>query len=336
MNKNIILIFCDDISYFGSQLCAHLSPTEMGVSVIQLQQSMEMPLQPRQLNKRITYFLNLVGVLQDAFRNINKEITRNVVIPKSTIKFLDENTKVSNILDKLENYRMNDCIILTIDNNEIKLTSMLDTYFTNSETKITSSSLDTIKNLSLVYPFHKYPDAQSTFGNLCRIKGIKKIINIEKFCNNNASLIKNIKINEFPAKLSELWKQLNYDDSTTKIMDKLIKNWDDITKDDDLKWICISSEVNTSTAPQLINGTDGNYYIKTIHSDIITANETCYKKSINNFYKRGYNYKTYNYLPESLPLNFYEFFSMYAPFTGGYSIKYKLNKYKLNELENKV
>ena len=353
IEKNIILIYCDDISYSGSQLSFQISAEESGIFYMTRTDAGKgkMPLNPK-----IKFFINLVGILPDALSKIENEFANkdNLIIPNSTIRF--KNDKVENILKKLGNYRTNDCIILRKNDNEdeIELSSMMDEYFVNNNK--TTKDIKSVMALSLVYPFHKYPDAQSTFGNLCRIKGIKKdekIINIdkfiEKFCDNDKKLIENIKFGELPKKLSELFDKVKHDKSKyLEIMTKILANWDIPAKfktEKDLDWICISQDV-TGTKNLLKNSITGEDYIKIINSETVTGEDgkkfECRTHAITSFYKRGYNFNKYKYSSDdgkkcqvNLPI---DFFNEYPSNTGGYKqyIKYKINKYKTkyNALKN--
>jgi hypothetical protein len=337
-DKNIILIYCDDISYSGDQLSKQIAPYDKNLAFSRIDGGKPAMI----LNPKIKYFINLVGILPIALTRIREEFANNnLIVPTNIIKFEGLCTTVRAALVSCGEYRKNDCIILTKStDNEIKISSMLDYYFMKYEVR---STIQTNMLSSLVYPFHKYPDAQSTFGNLCRIKGIKnneKIINVEKFinkfCGGNMKIFNTMSDNIFTGNFNIFLTALGCG-NPRGIISKLVRDWDDNTKfvgdvDADLDWICISNDVTESA--NLLHNENGGY-IKIINSDTITSEPrpifTCYTKSIVSFYKRGYNYKKYKYAEDVdkkwVIQLFHTFVNMCNELNGGYTNIFSGNEY---------
>lgn len=181
-NHKIVIILCDDISYSGTQLAGHINPSDFGAGSLIGQYF--------KFQSNTYVFLNIIGILPDGISNVLNQFEdlHNLIIPKYALQFKGKSTSVKNFLTNLthssdyNNYlKLNDCYVLVLDTTttpaSIKLSSKLQheyQYFNNT----------TILDLSLIYPFQKYPDGMSTFTKLCYIKNIDNNIialNVNKF-----------------------------------------------------------------------------------------------------------------------------------------------------------
>lgn len=264
IRKNAVIIFCDDISYSGSQLSEHVNNIRMYYPPDQKDNYFGYGKQNGkllELNSNIQIFLNLIGLLPDAhdliraqFKNIN---TKQIIIPKATIYFSgivtidqliqDEASKQQLTINQF--LKLNDCYTL----NRTEKSIILESQFTN-HLRFNKSS---ITNLSLVYPFNKYPDGQSTYSKLCFIKYFDNLLtlNVDMFIN-TFSIDSTTFSNENNIDLKQLMEKFKVEDAESLVND-IISKYEDPEKIKDIKWIdsCgISTNVNN-----FIN-TNGNWF----------------------------------------------------------------------------
>lgn len=182
LDKKVLLILCDDISYSGTQISGHINKSSLGVPNYYPDYGLFNKIV---LNSRIKFFLNVVGLLPPAYNLIRIQFTdlSNLIIPTSVIRFTG-NLSVDDIIKlkarefglTIENYKkLNDCWVLIRTGETIKLESKF-----SAENSLNSQSS---AELSLVYPFQKYPDGLSTYSKLCYIKAFNGMLtlNIENF-----------------------------------------------------------------------------------------------------------------------------------------------------------
>ncbi len=182
LDKKVLLILCDDISYSGTQISGHINKSSFGVPNYYPDYGLFNKIV---LNPRIKIFLNVVGLLPPADNLIRSQFTNlsNLIIPTNIIRFTG-NLSVNDIINlkaresglTVNNYKkLNDCWVLLRSGSTIKLESKF-----SAENSLNSQSST---ELSLVYPFQKYPDGLSTYSKLCYIKTFNGMLtlNVENF-----------------------------------------------------------------------------------------------------------------------------------------------------------
>ena len=269
IRKNAIIIFCDDISYSGSQLAEHINDINMyytldqkdkhsgyGYAVEYSDKGYDKQLE---LNPNIQIFLNLIGILPTAHNLIKSQFknTTQLIIPIATICFSgivtldqliqDEASKQQLTINQF--LKLNDCYTL----NRIKKSIILESQFT---THLRFNRPSTTE-LSLVYPFNKYPDGISTYSRLCFIKYFDNLLtlNVDMFIN-TFSIYSTTFSNENNIDLKQLMEKFKIEDAESLVND-IISKYEDSEKIKDIKWIdsCgISTNVNN-----FIN-TNGNWF----------------------------------------------------------------------------
>ena len=187
--SKFLLIFCDDVSYSGSQLTDNFRNRD------------ELKIIKRiNFNKNIYIYLNIVGALTNALllfekispTNYFNEVNYNIILPSKSLKInndiinilinisepnIENKYNYFNIPEKIKNNILD--IIIKNDIYEIKpIKKDGNTIFTISrgelgniyyKTFIYRIFMDKI-NLSLTYLDFKYPDFLSTLPTLCRFK----------------------------------------------------------------------------------------------------------------------------------------------------------------------
>jgi hypothetical protein len=279
-SKNILFIFCDDISYSGNQLSRFINDTNIFEPGSLVGQYLK-------LDSKIKIFLNIVGLLPEAKQLIKKQFQndKQLIIPTSTIIFsgtitLDDfmKEKATNQSISLENFKkLNDCWILLKTSDSIILESKLTVEYSKST------------NRSLIYPFHKYPDGQSTYMNLCYIKTLDNMISLDisKFLSNFS-----IKPNDFCKNISNqinlkvLLNSFNISDAH-QITQNIFDNYNDKQQINLISWL---NSCNISSGPNIFSNKSGTWFksIKNFSSnqDVLdNFNGDCNKNVISPFYK---------------------------------------------------
>ena len=291
-NKKPLIIFCDDISYSGNQLSSHInsSPDDPGMPGVVHGRRRELNY-PLNLNSNIRIFLNIIGLLPEALLNIQSQFSNqiNLIIPRKTIKF-DQPITVQDLINReatneglsAEDFlKLNDCWILKIDRSSLSI---------NLESKFTTENLFDNNNhnsLSLIYPFHKYPDGQSTYSKLCYIRNFDNMItlNVDKFfelypitqqifC---TKISHNVNLRTL---LTELQIYLKIDSS---IIDTII--YDILNNNvDSYEWL---NKCNNADRSSTFTNTNGSWFKSSDNfEDVTNFNGNCYNPSvIKSFYK---------------------------------------------------
>lgn len=302
-SDKVLIIFCDDISYSGNQLARHVNDLSLHVNSfpgVFPGYGLEQNYHKIKFNNKIKIFLNVCGLLPAAYNLVVSQFkdVSQLIIPPEVKRFkgiLNLNSliddKISKTKQSKENFiKLNDCYILNRGGSNLLLESQF-----NKHLQINDSA---INDLSFVYPFHKYPDAQSTYTKLCFIKRFDNLLslNVEEF-------IKTYKITELKfcsfvqssvIDLGELLKKAGVADTDSAILIKKISdNYDEPKNISDIKWIEVCKPV------ELENNFDNEHgkWFKTLQN-LFKIKETTEKfkgscdKIIPSFYKNLiFNYK---------------------------------------------
>jgi hypothetical protein len=201
LNQKLLFILCDDISYSGSQLSSHINPEKNNIFG-----DASLELDPKFIynvfgNKDDAIFLNIIAYLKKAkdkiMRNFEGAEMQKKVIFGNNLKPLNINLKI--ILDKLANEEKktidkliaeNDLYILQYNSSK-KIFCIKRVFYDEFQINFKKDDEDKKKNkieLSLIYPFFKFPDDLSTVQMLCRLENYKNniyAIDMEKLKNNH-------------------------------------------------------------------------------------------------------------------------------------------------------
>jgi hypothetical protein len=308
-DANVLIIFCDDISYSGKQLATHINDNSMHYIKDQFPRGITSGFSTEyriynklKFNDKIKIFLNVCGLLPEAHDLIVKqfEIRDQLIIPSEVIKFkgiLNLNELIKDQADKNNQskdqfIKLNDCYILNKDDKKLVLESQFKTHLQIDK--------HDINILSFVYPFHKYPDALSTYNKLCFIKRFDNLLSLnvkmfiqeyniteEDFC----TFVKNSNIN-----LGDLLEQANVDKYTSaKLIKKIRENYNNHKNISDIKWIEVCEPNKPNNLKNNFENKQGKWF-NTLQN-ILIENEAKEKfdgycdKIIPSFYKK----LTFNY-----------------------------------------
>ena len=304
-SKKVLIIFCDDISYSGNQLARHVNDLSLHVNDFPAGvfpgYDMQQNYHKIKFNNEIKIFLNLCGLLPAARRLIGSQFKEDsqLIIPPE-VKIFKGILNLNNLIDdkasktnqSKENFiKLNDCYILNRGESNLVLESQF-----NKHLQINNGDINV---LSFVYPFHKYPDAQSTYTKLCFIKRFDNLLslNVEEFRktyniideSNFCSFVQSSAID-----LGNLLKDAKVDDAVSaNLIKKIRDNYDEPQNISDIKWIEVCKPV------KLGNNFDNEYgkWFKTLQN-LFKTKETTEKfkgscdKIIPSFYKNLiFNYK---------------------------------------------
>ncbi len=297
-----VLIYSDDVSYSGNQLSGHVNPHPIfGLAGYEYDINI-----PSTLSPNIKFFLNIVGLLPSAYTQVRRQFgnpDNNLIIPTSVLRFSSNDPYVS--VENFFNFKygrnwrniikLNDCYILTkkVETNIIILTPVL-----NYEYNFNNQS---ILDLSLVIPFNKYPDGQSTFGKLCYIRSKQPglvTLNIDNFLTTFGKTSEDF-LRFYNTDLNTMLRNLDIPKYET-IIKNLYNNFDDheLLKKCLIPWIDICSNTDEFNGESVIN--ENGSWLKTLKNGVYSQNFSgkCYEPSnpiIPSFYKSiSYNLKGTN------------------------------------------
>ena len=329
LDKKYLLIYCDDVSYSGSQLVANIIYKNDQTCKINLVDN-------------IKIYFNIFGITNKANRLFNRIINKNcIIIPDNTKKYnediIDILYKVSDISqqedDKLNNFIIENDIYKIVKDETLNKYYIIRGelgdlyYYSFIETLDKTKHLFNL-NLSLIYIDFKYPDNLSTIPNLCRLQTIDakeyyidyiKFIEIYK----DASIFQKLyDYNTHNVDITDLFKTYNYNLDIIPWLKKGDKNPDEL----------LYLDTNTKNYLQLINNFD--IKIKKIMNE--SKYILCNKYSIVPFYKSlkyiDHNNIHYNF---ELPLKYsFENYTLILSTQTRY-ITNKYTKYKSKYLQTK-
>ena len=261
IDKRILIIICDDITYSGKQLSGYINPinlgdgpsTALGEGGVSCGTS-----GPVNLNPNIRIYLNLIGYTSNAKNRCDKEVknSEQLIYPVSSVS---THPKFDDIINQLATtarissddlIKRNDLYILRKNRDNLKVSREL---FTNSLKKETQY---------LTYPFFKYPDATSTVSYLCRIETYNDNIYTLNFEN-----IPRFDYTTIPNKKEFDLNQL----VPTDIYNLILQNYDSITNSFDIESLQRNNinfiiKCNNVNNQNILKTSNGNNWIKTINN----------------------------------------------------------------------
>ena len=334
LDKKYVLIYCDDISYSGSQLINNIIYNHDKKCKINLVDN-------------IKIYFNIFGVTRTAMSLFNHVINKNsIIIPEHTKKY---DMNIQNILykvskinpdeeinDELRNFIIENDIYKIIKEEKYSKDKIVDYkyyitrgdlgdlfYYSFIEPLDKSKDIMNLK-LSLIYIDFKYPDNVSTIPNLCRLNTINDneyYIDYKKFIDTYKDTKIFTELYEYHiynVDITDLIKSYNYKIDTIPWIKKGDKNLDDLLYLDN----------NTKNYLQLINNFDKK---EKYMNDYYTS---CNKYSIVPFYK-SLLYKDINNLIYDRDKSIMVTFNEYIMFNNKY-ITNKYHKYKNKYLKTKI
>jgi hypothetical protein len=173
--KTLILILTDDFLYSGKQLAGHLVRGS-GAPLTKMDNPMKKNKYDGKMsfNTAVKFFINIIGLTDNANNLIRNEFDypdNHLILPKAIIR---ENIYFSDIISKLDKDYIYNHDLLILQKNHID---------NNIEIKSELNYMMYQDNLTLIIPFHKYPDYISTVQFLCGIKTFNNnfIVDYKKF-----------------------------------------------------------------------------------------------------------------------------------------------------------
>jgi hypothetical protein len=266
----VLIILCDDVSYSGRQIYEHIA-TEYN-------EFFDPIYKKRNFNQNVKIFLNVVGLLPKALKQINKAFynspSTNLIIPKNTFlpseteKYTNIKILIESLLEgseTIDNFlKLNDCYTLIRNEDIISLKSKMtvDGMF-DYRSSLGSVSLEQ----SLVYLFMKYPDAQSTYGKLCSIEFLENVLtlNVDKFIT-TFSLTNKLFCDHINDNMTilDLLKKLEVPEAEA-IVKNIIDNYEKILAGDiKIEWLDVA--INDSSFNEKIFKNDKGKWLKTINN----------------------------------------------------------------------
>ena len=242
-DKTLIFIIIDDFSYSGNQLAGHLVCGKFGPLDKKKLDMSSIYDGKMQFDTKIKYYLNIIGMTDTAEKLIKNEFEYpdlHLIIPKAIIKVT---AKFSDILKSFTDQYIieNDLYILRFhgpkNNGKIGISSEFYNIFKTNE------------ELSLVIPFHKYPDIVSTVQFLCAFRTYDNsyIVDHNQFC---------ILYPLFKEKLRELVFNKGFINIDDIVNFEMYIKLDNILKtgkvDKDIKWLTKCDNKNDSEMIKLI------------------------------------------------------------------------------------
>jgi hypothetical protein len=292
-NKKPLLIFCDDISYSGTQLSAHIS-TGFDLTDERFFEKNDIL-----LTSECRLYLCLIGITEESKKILLKSSSYNNNNKKMNIININELTIFNNTLNNfIDNFYKN---VLLCHIDQFYITYNNDKYYINSMI----NKFVNIVNIELLMtmPIFKYPDGLSFVSGFCSVH-IGSLINfnilksstkLKKFIENHFNDYKNMEKNhivELPEDCIE-YVLIDYSNKNKIQLSELssnIKNINNIDKN------------NENVFMSTITGCQ--YDVMPINCNDNTDNKKKYPYGCpNNFYKNLKDYAFYENVKNIMPKN---------------------------------
>ena len=270
LSKKTLIIFCDDFSYSGSQLNINMTGLDSTISVHDYKISFRYS-----IAKNVLFFLNIVGYTRDAYLKIKSVFSNSLQNVKFARRCIERNVRLQDIINDYLRTK------LMINNNYIKDNDFYVMEKIDGKIIVKpqfKEAFDKIDNLTMIYPFHKYPDIISTTSVLCRIKTMenKYYFDLSEFKKIYPRINTLIKSEED----FDLFKILRHEPAIKFLLD----NWNDDTQMNRFPWIKKCSHIDND----MLILYEGEYWIKMMKNcqyDSDWSPMSCNYKCIDSFYK---------------------------------------------------